>query len=167
MKKIFFVLVSGILFFKATGALALCPVCTFAVGAGVGLSRYFGIDDIITGLWIGGLLTSMSLWTIDWLKRKNKKFKGMALTIFAAYYILTIVPLFFTNIMGHPMNTFLGVDRLLAGIIGGSLVFFGASHWYFYLKKNNNDRAYFPFQKVAMTVGGLILVSLIAYFLNK
>ncbi|MCX6758247.1 MAG: hypothetical protein NTX14_00895, partial [Candidatus Nealsonbacteria bacterium] len=51
----------------ARPALAVCPICTVAVGAGLGLSRWFGIDDSISGLWIGGLIVSFILWTIDWL----------------------------------------------------------------------------------------------------
>lgn len=34
-------------------AQAVCPVCTVAVGTGVGLSRWLGVDDTITGLWLG------------------------------------------------------------------------------------------------------------------
>ena len=41
-----------------------------------------------------------------------------------------------------------------------------AAEWYFYLKENNNDRAYFPFQKVVMTVGSLIVLSAVIYFLT-
>lgn len=44
---------------------AVCPVCTVAVGAGVGFSRYLGIDDTIAGLWIGALIVSVSMWTIN------------------------------------------------------------------------------------------------------
>jgi len=29
---------------------AQCPVCTVAIGVGVGLCRYLGIDDLITGI---------------------------------------------------------------------------------------------------------------------
>ncbi len=42
------------LFLGANSAQAICPICTIAVGAGVGFSRYLGIDDTIAGLWIGG-----------------------------------------------------------------------------------------------------------------
>jgi hypothetical protein len=34
----------------------VCPVCTIAVAGGVGLCRYLGIDDLISGSWIGALL---------------------------------------------------------------------------------------------------------------
>jgi hypothetical protein len=37
----------------------VCPVCTIAVAGGVGLCRYLGIDDLISGAWIGALLFSL------------------------------------------------------------------------------------------------------------
>ena len=43
----------------AADVLAICPLCTFAVGAGIGLTQYLGIDDVITGLWIGGFIVSL------------------------------------------------------------------------------------------------------------
>ena len=53
-------------------ALAVCPVCTIAVGAGLGLSRFLGIDDSVSGVWAGGLTLSSSFWLSDWLARKLK-----------------------------------------------------------------------------------------------
>jgi len=52
-------------------AFAICPVCTIAIGAGLGLSRWLGVDDVISGIWIGGLLVSTSLWTVNWLRSKK------------------------------------------------------------------------------------------------
>ena len=45
-------------FAGAGKALALCPVCAIAVGAGIGVSRWLGVDDTITGVWVGGLIVS-------------------------------------------------------------------------------------------------------------
>jgi len=78
-------------------ALAVCPVCTITVGAGIGLSRWLGIDDTITGLWIGGLIVSLTIWTIDWLHKKEINFKSMTLLITLGYYALTVLPLYFPN----------------------------------------------------------------------
>lgn len=39
--------------------MAICPVCTVAVGTDVGLCRWLGIDDVLSGIWIGGLIISM------------------------------------------------------------------------------------------------------------
>jgi len=72
-KNIGFIL-AVIMAFWAQKAAAICPVCTVTVGAGIGLSRWLGIDDSITGLWLGAFLLSISLWTIDWLDRKKSIF---------------------------------------------------------------------------------------------
>jgi len=50
---------------------AVCPICTVAVGAGLGISRWLGIDDSVTGLWIGGLILSSGLWLADWIGKKG------------------------------------------------------------------------------------------------
>jgi len=78
MRKIAIYLLSVIVisFFFTKKALAVCPICTVVIGAGVGLSRWLGIDDTISGLWIGGLIISMIVWTINWLGKKNIRFKG-------------------------------------------------------------------------------------------
>ncbi|MDP3917891.1 MAG: hypothetical protein Q8Q30_01815, partial [Candidatus Woesebacteria bacterium] len=79
MRKIFVFIAVLFTLFTVHGSLftqpvkAVCPVCTVAVAGGLGLSRYFGIDDSIIGIWSGGLMVSLTLWTIDWLSRKNWK----------------------------------------------------------------------------------------------
>jgi len=158
------------LFFGALPAKAICPVCIVAVGAGLGLSEYLGIDDTIAGLWIGGLLTAVSVWTINWLDKKKwplgpKKIRDVI--VFVLYYGLVIWPLFVQGFIGQALNRLWGLDKLLLGIILGSLLFAGATLWYDRLKKRNAGRAYFPYQKVAMPVGGLLLASLLFYFLTR
>jgi hypothetical protein len=148
-------------------AQAICPVCTIAVGAGVGFSRYLGIDDTVSGLWVGGLVVSMIMWTINWLDKKNIHFKGRKIITTLAYYLLIVVPLYWTGIMGHPLNTLWGMDKLLVGIIIGSLGFLGAGLWYYQLKAQNEGHAHFPFQKVAMPIGTLLVLSFIFYFLTR
>lgn len=49
--SIYFIAIFATSLIFAKKALAVCPICTVAVGAGVGLSRCLGIDDSITGLW--------------------------------------------------------------------------------------------------------------------
>ncbi|MDD4358321.1 MAG: hypothetical protein PHY30_00720 [Candidatus Pacebacteria bacterium] len=148
-------------------AFAVCPVCTIAVGAGVGLSRWLHIDDVITGLWIGGLIVSMIVWTLDYLRKKDINFKGKEIITIFLYYLLIILPLYFGGIMGHPLNIILGIDKLLFGIILGSLSFCLGVIYYDYLKERNNGHAYFPFQKVVMPVLPLIILSIVFYFLTK
>jgi hypothetical protein len=165
MKRVIFFL--SILLFKALPAKAICPVCTIAVGAGIGLSRYLGIDDTVSGVWIGGLLVSVSLWTINFLKKKNWNFEFYRSVVFLGYILIIIVPLYFMGIMGHPFNQIWGIDKLLIGIVFGIIVFWTLAFSHFVLKKKNNNKVYFPFQKVVITVGGLVILSGIFYWLTK
>lgn len=150
------------IFFAAT-ARAVCPVCVIAVGAGVGLSRWLGVDDAISGLWIGGLLVAGSWWTIIWLGLKNWTFKYYKIIIPAAYYILVLAPLYFSDIIGHPLNKIFGIDKILFGSVVGSLIFLGGTFLNGFLKKKNGGKVFFPYQKVAIPVIILIISSFILY----
>lgn len=165
--RILYLLTISLSFLAAKTTLAVCPVCAVAVGAGLGLSRWLGVDDLITGTWVGGFLVTISWWTIDWLNKKQIKFKGRKILITLAYYLLTIVPLYLMGIIGHPFNQFCGVDKLLFGIIIGSIGFFVGTLLNLWLKKKNQGKAYFPFQKVVLPVAMLILISVALYIASK
>jgi hypothetical protein len=171
MKKISIYLLSifAISFLFTEKSLAVCPICTVAVGAGVGLSRWLGIDDSITGLWIGGLIVSMITWTLSWFDKKNIRFKGKTIATILGYHLLIVIPLFYSGIIMNPLQALYacGLDKLLFGIIVGSFGFWFGASWYYYLKEKNQGRAYFPFQKVVMPISPLILLSIIFYFLTK
>lgn len=158
----------GLIF--ALPAKAICPVCVIAVGAGLGLSEYLGIDDTIAGLWIGGLIVSMIIWNINWFNKKkwlfgNKELRDILLIIL--YYALIIWPLMNKGIIGNPYNMLWGLDKLLLSIVIGSLAFVLTNLLYNYLKKKNNNHAYFPFQKVVMPISTLLILSLVFYFITK
>jgi len=146
-------------------ARAFCPVCTVAVGAGVGLCRYLGIDDLISGAWIGGLLMSLTLWTIEWLNKKKIKFLFRKILVFVFWYGISISPLYSWGIMGHPENKFFGIDKLLFGIISGSFVFLISVLFHNFLVKKNQGKSFFPFQKVIVPISFLLILSLIFYFI--
>jgi hypothetical protein len=148
----------------AKPALAVCPVCTVAVGAGLGLAEWLGIDDSISGLWIGALIVSMSLWTINWLNGKNIRFKGRKILIFLAYYAIVVLPLFWKGKIGHPLNRLCGVDKLLLGIILGSILFSTGVIFHNYIRKRNENRSYFKGQKIVAGILPLVIASIILYF---
>lgn len=143
---------------------AVCPICTVAVGTGLGLAEWLGIDDTISGLWIGALIVSMSLWTINWLNTKNIRFKGRKILIFVGYYVIVVLPLWLKGKIGHPFNKLCGIDKLLFGIILGSLLFAAAAILHNYLFKKNGGKSYFKGQKIALPVSFLLVASLILYF---
>jgi len=151
----------------AAPAWAICPVCTIAVGAGLGLSRWLGVDDTVSGVWIGGLIVSMTLWTADWLTKKNLKIRGLRALTAIFYILITVLPLYWTGIMGHPYNKLWNMDKLLLGMIAGGLVFWSVADLYEVIKSKNNGHALFPFQKIIMPVGTLLLLSLVFYIITK
>ena len=175
MKKKIISLIGLGLFWVSMQAKAICPICTIAVVAGVGLSRYLGIDDTITGLWIGGLTVSLIMWTILWFDHKKFtykghplfQFKGRTLLTTIIYYALTVGPFFYTDIIGHPLNKLWGVDKLVLGAIIGSLFFWAGGGLYFYTKKKNNNKALFPFQKVVFPLLPLIILSIVFFYITR
>ncbi len=174
------ILVPTTLLFPAP-AHAVCPVCTIAVGAGLGLSRWLGIDDTITAIWIGGLILSMSFWFIDWLNKRyskqiEKAFKPavktlnkfsvnqlFSLTIIVFMYALTLIPLKYTGIIGHPFNTIAGIDKILFGTTVGSAGFLFAK-WLDNQVRKRKGKQLFVYQKVVFPLATLIIISLVLYY---
>ncbi|MGE5425840.1 MAG: hypothetical protein ACM3PZ_02095 [Bacillota bacterium] len=161
--------IAGLLFLKALPAKAVCPVCVVAVGAGLGLSQYLGIDDTIAGAWIGGMLVAVSTWTIELFEKKSwlNQFRSPRnLLIFLAYYGLVIWSLFRQGLLGTPGNTLYGSDKLALGIAAGS-IFFAAAVATYEKMKRSNGKAHFPFEKVVLPVGTLAFLSLVFYILTR
>lgn len=153
---------------KASDVQAVCPVCTIAVGAGLGLSRFLGIDDTISGLWVGGLILSSTFWLVDWLKKRGVKIKTLPLTILTAviFYTLTLIPLWQTQIIGHPFNTIFGIDKLLFGTVVGSVLFLAAVRTDKIVRRLRGKQL-FVYQKVIFPFLSLISASLIFYLIIK
>lgn len=171
MKKYLKFLVPSVLFLLlATKAQAVCPICIVGVGAGLGLSRWLGIDDIVVSLWLGAMLMAISLWTINWLEKKKIRFKGRKILVLVIYYGLTAVSLWpfpqYTHI-GHPLHSLWGIDKIILGMIIGSIVFLAAVLVHEKLKKSHGDKSYFPLQRVVIPIATLIVFSIIFYFLTK
>src|SRR3972149_2875924 len=146
-------------------AQAVCPICTVAVAAGRGLSRWLGIDDAVTSIWIGGLVLSSSFWLIDFLRKKKPEFSisKFQFPIIFLMYAIVILPLWSAGIIGHPFNTILGIDKILFGTTVGS-VFFLLGIWADKKVRAIKGKQLFPFQKVVFPVVLLAIISLLLYF---
>lgn len=142
---------------------AVCPLCTIAVGAGLGLSRWLGIDDTITGVWIGGLLLSSSFWLASFAQSRNWRYlSNRAISAFL-FYVLTLPPLYLAKMIGMPDNTFFGIDKLLLGTLLGSLVFYFAVKLDLLIREKNEDKVLIYYQKVIIPVFLLSLLSYVFY----
>lgn len=143
---------------------AVCPLCTVAVAGGLEISRMLGVDDLITAIWIGGLTVSLAFWLADYLAKKNwfLPFWREAVSLIV-FYLLVIPYLFWSKAIGKIGNTFWGVDKIILGVIIGSLVFFLGVFVDHFLRKINGGKIIFYYQKVIIPVFFLALVSLIFY----
>lgn len=165
MKKILkilaFFLVPSIYLLTPSVAYAHCPLCVAGAAFGVTLTRWFGIDDSITGIWIGALLGSMSLWFFNWLV--SKKFK------FVEKYKAALKPSIYLLVWGSTLWSFykfqliirmtqiFGFDKLTFGMIIGGLAF--------YLIDLLKLKHYFNYQKIVISLGSMTILSLLMYIL--
>lgn len=113
------------------------------------------------------MLKSYAFLTKNWLEKRKIAFYGCGMVLAVFYYVATIWPLCISNIIGHQLNKLWGIDKILLGILVGSLVFIIGAASYDQLKKHNHNRAYFPFQKVVMPVLLLIILSVVFYYKLK
>ncbi len=138
---------------------AVCPLCTFAVSAGVGLTQYLGVDDVITGLWLGGFLVSLTLWSNGICERWYHGHGVLRVFLLTGMWFGSCYfTLWLTGYLGHPLNRLWGVDKLLLGGGIGAFSFSLAYLAYLWLRRRYG-RSLFPFQKVIMPVAVLLGLS--------
>src|SRR5574344_1220287 len=97
-------LTSAVTFFEIKVAEAFCPVCGVAVVGGLEISRLLGIDDAVTGLWIGAIRVILIEWTNEYLKKKRWQVPGGRLTVVVIFYAFVLGALYYdaliTNVVG-------------------------------------------------------------------
>lgn len=152
---------------KARATSIACPVCAVAIASGLGLSRALGVRDAVVGVWMGALLLALSHGTIIWLQnKKNWRFIWLDMLIYAATYSL-LLPLYLGShaTLIFNLKTIVGVDEFLFSVLIGSLTLFSSSKFYQFMK-NKNGKPHFPFEKVALPIGALLLTSVIFQLLG-
>jgi hypothetical protein len=154
------------IFFTQTASAVICPVCVIGVSAGVGLSRWLKIDDTITGLWIGGMTVGLILWTMQWLDKKNIKFRLRNILIILSYYAMVIWPLRSLEVIGNQYHAIWGMDKLILTIFIGSISFFGFEKWYRAMRAKNG-KSLFRYQKVVWAWLPLVILSILFYFITR
>lgn len=140
-----------------------CPVCVVAIGAGLGFSRWFGIDDVVSSIWIGAMFVSLISWTLAYMKKKNWGFHDDGIIVTLAYIVLTYIPLYYAGIVGHPLNQIWGIDKIIAGSVIGAIAVYLGYGLHLYLKKRNNNKSFFPYQRVALPIIILLITSIVLW----
>ena len=160
MKKLALMIFLSISVLFPSSVLAVCPVCTVAVVGGLGISRWLKIDDVISGIWIGGLIISSGLWLADWIGKRKWKIPFKSFFSILIFYLFVILPLYWKKIIGITNNNLWGVDKILLGIIIGSITFYFGVLTDKLLRKINNNKIYFYYQKVIIPILYLSIISI-------
>lgn len=150
-----------------TPAHAVCPICTVAVAGGLGISRWLGIDDSVTGVWVGGLILSSGLWLADWIGKKGWRVPQKEIVSVVIFYLFVIPPLYWAKMIGLAGNTLWGVDKVILGTVIGSVLFMGGVGLDKWLRTTNEDKVYVYYQKVIAPVFLLTLGSFILYLITN
>ncbi len=155
------------LIFLSDFVYAHCPLCTAATGAAVITSRWLGVDDLVTGVFIGGLIISTALWFSNILKKGNKGgeyFKFQSLIIFLITLASVVIGFYFLDFIG-PRNYFkiFGIDKILLGMFVGIIISVVALEFHKYTRKINGNKNFVPLQSIVLMLVFLVLVSLSFY----
>lgn len=143
---VFFLLI----FLKTT--LASCPVCIAATGAMVATARFYGVDDLITGTFVGGFVISGAAWIDRLLKKKKKNYIPLQLIGITILWLFIFITIFY--IAGLIFSLF---DRIVIGMLSGSIITLIAFRFHDFLKENNGNRSYIPFQVIFLSIVFLLL----------
>lgn len=147
---------------------AHCPLCVAGAVVGVTLTRWIGIDDSITGVWIAALLGSMSFWFYSWLlSKKIKQIEKYKTILKPLIYILVFASTlwsFYKFQLIIRMTQIFGFDKLTFGMLTGSILFYLVDIGDNFLIKRAG-KVYFSYQRIVFSLGSMVVLSLLIYIL--
>lgn len=150
-----------LLFSLKAAANPACVVCTVAIGAALPLARKLGVDDCVVGVWIGALLAILGYWLIRFADKKRWFFAGRN-TLLMALSIGSIGFIYAGEMAYMPIPIgFFFIDAFLFAALLGALTFICSMQLYERMKARNGGHAHFPFEKVVIPVGSVLLISLL------
>lgn len=143
---------------------AHCPLCTAAAGVAVAAARYYGVNDLIVGTFIGGFIISTAFWFNRVLRKKNKGKDFIPLQL-AIMILLSFVTTFISFYTGGivSLSKLFGVDRIFLGMLLGSVISLFAYGFNGFIRRTHGDKNYIPFQVIIITFSFLLL-SVFGYY---
>jgi hypothetical protein len=162
---IFSIALIFLIFSQTRPVFAHCPLCVAGAGAGLTLSRFLGIDDSITGIWLGAFIGALAFWTQRILGQRNNFFlaRGVGILIYILFFVLTVLSFYRFNLVVRHGDIF-GFDKLTFGMVLGGVVFYFVDLLNTYLRRKNG-KALFPYQSVVLSLGSIIFASILVYIL--
>lgn len=165
MKSVFGkICMAGLCMLPAAVANPACPICTIAIGAGVGVAQKLGVPVAIVGLWAGALLTLLGYWLVKFFDKRGWKFWGRnALLIGLSVAMIAFA---YVGDIDYSPQWFMGfiyIDPILFGTLVGMILFILVEKLYERMKAKNGGHAHFPFERVVLPVVALALASWVMY----
>ena len=157
MKKLWLGLFSAFLTSNAMANPA-CAVCTVAIGATLTVSRRLGVCDNAVAVWLGAFLVILGYWAIKWFDKKNWHFWGRDIFLMLITFSM-IAGLYINQLSYSPCYWIL--DAFLFWAIIGGVIYVVSQKLYEYMKRRNNNHAHFPFEKVVLAIGMLLITSIL------
>ncbi len=156
----------------AKPVLAHCPLCAAATAGGVAATRLLGVDDSVSGTFVGGFVASTALWLDIWLKKKRngRELLPYQSTIFVvASLALTFLTFYLAKLLGSPDPAYhmFGVDKLLVGTAAGTAVTVGAFALHKWIRKVRGGKSLMPFQGIVLTLLCLAITGAIFFFATR
>lgn len=136
---------------------AQCPVCIVTVGGGLFIAKKLGLDSLLTALWISGLNVAISFWFVSFIKKP--KFLRNPFLWTLILFVSTYVYLVTTKQMYHKNDTFLHIDKVLFGMVVGTLVWLLGIGVDKLIRKYHNGKVLFFYQKVIVPLFLLLAAS--------
>ena len=162
MKSVFKKVLGGALAMLPTAAVAnpACPLCTFAIGAGVGVAESLGVPSVVVGIWAGALLTLLGYWMIKFFDKRGWKFWGRDVLLIGVS-VAMIGFAYVGDLQYTPQEIWsvIYLDPILFGALLGMVVLIVVEKLYEWMKRKNGGHAHFPFERVVLPVVALALVS--------
>lgn len=141
---------------------AHCPLCVAGAGIGLTLTRWVGVDDSISGIWLAAFLGAMAFWSEALIKDRELKLKLRPL-IYIGIFAATIWSFYKFNLILRMVQIF-GFDKLTFGMIVGGAVFYLVDLADDLIIKKSG-KVFFPYQRIIVSLGSIVLVSLAMYVL--
>ncbi len=146
-------------------ASAHCPLCVAGAAGGLTLTRLLGIDDSVSGVWMGALIGAMSFWSekIIYKRIKILPLSILRQIIYVAFFTLTIASFYQFKLIIR-MDKIFGLDKLTFGIVAGGVMFYLVDLVDDYVIKKNS-KVFFPYQRLIVSLGSILILSLGIYIL--
>src|SRR5574342_1357477 len=156
MKKLLSIIIAGVA--GIPSAMAHCPLCTAATGAAVGVARFYGVDDAIMGVLIGGFVFSSALWANNACRKRGWNFVyGQGTTIVLLSLVFTIIGFKTGGLLTGAV--LFGLPRLLTGMLFGTVASLAGHGVHEYLRYTNNGKNIVPLQGMSIMLASMLITT--------